>query len=946
MAIRVISCHFSASLLHLCRCDLLDSTEGPRSRGGWRPNCSLSLSLLVAGASGQAWAIDYEEPIQGLGGFDAATGAGSLAAIAPTGGTEPGQVPSMVGSVLVDPLFGTSGPSIAVRVPPGRKGMTPDLSVNYASGGGDTQFGKGWDISLPSIQRNAAFGPPFDYENFSSDYADERGFVLNLHGSAVDLDTYLGSDLSDPDCERWAASTEVQWIHACFDRSSNSWTVRDRNGSEHVFGAATTNARTGRSTGVAEGTFGWFFTSSSDPNGNRIAYSYDHTNGHAYPSQIDWGGNSVAGILPMFHARFVREARPDLKRSYRGGFADVIAERVVSISVWADTANGGSATNPLYNHRFSYSEAADTGCSQLTSAALETATGQELIKSARFTYSQGAARLLHSLPYLGSDWQSPAGAAGTDGHGGQYTGWIDINGDGLLDRVQIEDVGAGGVQLWENQTGIQGSSAFALFPPPWVAPPDPPGGIDQGPFYAPRFLGYPFLLSGSRSATTDFDGDSLPDYLRIFGPEGPGECEVDIITEPSSCEMQVFFNRNGEIESDYQIIPGWPEEQNYLRVDWFDEDSSDLLDLTGDGKPDVVRCPKFGTGDECQIFINSGSSLISDEDWKWTVDGGGFEHWEAHDSHGNQSVFRRLIDMNGDGLPDILSSGSNGQSWEIRFHNGFGWEQATPWNVPPGVSFVGRSVYTSAWAHVRIHSALRDMNGDGLPDYVDAGTGENTAWNVYLNTGSGFTGPIPWEGTEDLPHMGQIFQASILSDVMDLNGDGLGDWYQQPTNPALTPITRLGTGLKPGLLIGVENGLGATTSISYSEGHQKRTPDYTAVANGLEACSECSRTPFPVWAVDRVTVTSGLNFSGHTLVTQYDFIAPYFDPLKRVFRGFWQSVIKAIGAPAGEAVATTIRQYAPAPYTASDSLQLPESTWPGDVASRPFQLVYEKSSNA
>ena len=66
-----------------------------------------------------------------------------------------------------------------------------------------------------------------------------------------------------------------------------------------------------------------------------------------------------------------------------------------------------------------------------------------------------------------------------------------------------------------------------------------------------------------------------------------------IITEPSSCEMQVFFNRNGEIESDYQIIPGWPEEQNYLRVDWFDEDSSDLLDLTGDGKPDVLLANGF-----------------------------------------------------------------------------------------------------------------------------------------------------------------------------------------------------------------------------------------------------------------------------------------------------------------------------------------------------------------
>src|SRR5688572_26302026 len=53
----------------------------------------------------------------------------------------------------VNAVNGTAGLEIPLPLTPGRGGFTPSLGLSYNSGGGNNEFGLGWSLSLPSIQR-------------------------------------------------------------------------------------------------------------------------------------------------------------------------------------------------------------------------------------------------------------------------------------------------------------------------------------------------------------------------------------------------------------------------------------------------------------------------------------------------------------------------------------------------------------------------------------------------------------------------------------------------------------------------------------------------------------------------------------------------------------------------------------------------------------------------
>src|ERR1700744_4920502 len=53
----------------------------------------------------------------------------------------------------VNAVNGTAGLEIAFPFTPGRGGFTPSLSLSYNSGSGNSEFGLGWGLGLPGIQR-------------------------------------------------------------------------------------------------------------------------------------------------------------------------------------------------------------------------------------------------------------------------------------------------------------------------------------------------------------------------------------------------------------------------------------------------------------------------------------------------------------------------------------------------------------------------------------------------------------------------------------------------------------------------------------------------------------------------------------------------------------------------------------------------------------------------
>src|SRR6188474_2260194 len=53
----------------------------------------------------------------------------------------------------VNAITGTSSFSIPIPLSPSRHGFVPDIGLGYSSGGGNSPFGLGWQLSVPSITR-------------------------------------------------------------------------------------------------------------------------------------------------------------------------------------------------------------------------------------------------------------------------------------------------------------------------------------------------------------------------------------------------------------------------------------------------------------------------------------------------------------------------------------------------------------------------------------------------------------------------------------------------------------------------------------------------------------------------------------------------------------------------------------------------------------------------
>ena len=86
----------------------------------------------------------------------------------------------------VNPANGTASFSIPLPVTPGRKGSQPSLSLHYNSGAGNSPFGLGWSIDLPSIQRRTDKKLP--------QYKDDEESDVFMFSGAEDIQPFLAED--------------------------------------------------------------------------------------------------------------------------------------------------------------------------------------------------------------------------------------------------------------------------------------------------------------------------------------------------------------------------------------------------------------------------------------------------------------------------------------------------------------------------------------------------------------------------------------------------------------------------------------------------------------------------------------------------------------------------------------------------------------------------------
>ncbi|HYD50764.1 MAG TPA: SpvB/TcaC N-terminal domain-containing protein [Terriglobales bacterium] len=223
----------------------------------------------------------------------------------------PGSIEGLGGSFEPQLNTGTSAYNVPLAVPPGRNDMEPKLALTYDSGAGNGHFGLGWKLPLESIHRQFDKGIP--------NYGGEDVFVYSN-----------GEELVPLADGTWRCENESDFMR--FRRNGDGWEVTARNGTVYHLGSSA-HSRVVNPAAVGlpfDRTFRWLVDAVVDTNGNRIDYFYERSDdspGELYLSEIRYNLNGSAFQSVVFDY----EERADAFSDYRGGFLIRTARRGVSV---------------------------------------------------------------------------------------------------------------------------------------------------------------------------------------------------------------------------------------------------------------------------------------------------------------------------------------------------------------------------------------------------------------------------------------------------------------------------------------------------------------------------------------------------------------------------------------------------------------------------------------
>ena len=639
-----------------------------------------------------------------------------------------------------DLFTGAARYKIPIVLPQGRDGIQPNLSLNYSSQSANGWCGVGWNLEIPSISRSTKWGVP-NYDN--SDI-----FIYNSGDAQIELVNIGGNE--------YRVKIEGEFLKFTFD--SSSWQMIDKSGKRYFFGSTDASRQTNPS-----GTFEWCLDKVIDSqgpnfNGNYMTISYFKDQDQIYPEQIQYTGNEDMGNVPYSTIDFIREPRTDIPPSYITGYSVVTAYRLKEIDIKVDG-------NRVRKYVLNYVYSAKTNRSLLDSCTQYDSDEAMHLNPITFSYQQ-------------SDYSISSGANWISGFG--YTNGpsfsIDCNNDGLADALTYDrNTDHYRVALSDGNSFITNPSFDFYCPDPasysdqiWPIAGDYNGDglIDIGTLFAdtwwtPQWVFYFYML---RVNLSNGSGFSDPEIWYELAQSPVPTCEKP----PLSGEF------NGDILSDV-VFPGviYGYFDLYLHVMKNNGNQQFILenslthnmyrpyavaisgDFNGDSLTDIAL--QNNVSGEWFVALCNQSQATGFED---------FENWLNGFGVG-KSPFS--VDINNDGLSDIICFDNSSGQWTTAISNGTHFIPSDEW-----IDDFGASKFPLA----------ADFDGDGLiePTYYDANTGdwyvaevEGTPYDLLIGIDNGIGGTTDIE-YEPSPHNTSLpFVVQTVSSVT--TEDGMGNSY-------------------------------------------------------------------------------------------------------------------------------------------------------------------------
>lgn len=765
----------------------------------------------------------------------------------PKGG---GAIHTMGEKFAVNAVTGTGSFSIPVPVSPGRHGFQPNPTLAYNSGTGNTPYGLGWNIELPSISRKTSKGLP-QY----NDLDETDVFVLS---GAEDLVPFLEENnnwerrvdrASNPDytIHFYRPRTEgsfariEKWVNK-LDSSDTHWRTTSRENVSSIYG------RSSRIVNPADPTqiFEWLLEESRDNRGNIIQYTYQDENtegidpsspseyhrlqaqesfAQRYIKRIQYG-NQQPDLSADWHFEIVFDygdhdeltpspnadrpwdLRADPFSTYRQGF-EVRTYRLCQRMLLFHHFDALNDNTPTLIRSTSLEHNQCAVASTIKKAwqtgyiKQDVGYSKKEMPALSFTYTDPTfGQTIQSLPAESlENW--PAGL------GGNYQ-FVDLEGEGIA--------------------GILTQQADAWFYKP---------NLGNGCFGSLQLLGSKPALSGAgQPQIQDLDGDGKKELV-IASPEASG-----------------YYNYK---ESSWENFTPFDSMPN---IDWGDPNVK-LVDLTGDGFADILITAE-------EVIRWHPSKAKQGYERSQTVRKALDEQQGPTLVFADRSISLYLADMSGDGLSDLVRINNN----DIAYWPNLGYGQ-----FGAKVTMGQAPLIDHPDLFERANIRLADIDGTGTTDLLYFGCKGAQFWiNQAGNTWSSA------HRLEQFPSIDQVVNVQLA----DLFGHGTPCliWSSPLPQDAESPVKYIdllaasqnqATG-KPYLLYQSDNNMGKLDRLFYAPSTRFYLQDKLAGTPWV------TKLHFPVYVVEKAESIDQISAS--ILQTSYTYHHGYFDPDEREFRGF------------------------------------------------------------